>query len=626
LFERDFLMSNSNYWSGVLENRYSRRRALAGSAGIALGAAALAACGGGGKSSSRSGGASGLLTQPEDTTKKAVRGGILPDTQIHDVAGFDPQHGTVIAGYGIFWACCSQFLRVKPAIYPNESQNEPLPDMAESWEWSPDLLTLTMKLRQGAGWAPQAPVNGRPVTIEDIAYTWKRYGEVGDARSTYFNSLNPEAPILSMTTPDSRTFVFKLAFPFTPLLANFGYVAKNIKLLPVEADSEYDPRTTLMSAAHFYVDKYEPSVSIELKRNPNYYRKDVPFLDGISRPIITEYATQLAQFKAGRILGMGTFLGSPQVRGEDILQTKKDVPALNTYQTPVGGSVPTAYFGFKPQPPEKTPFRDVRVRQAWSMAIDRDPWINVMNNVDAFKAAGIPAETLWTTHLDDYTSGWYLDPHDKNFGPNAKYYFRDVAEAKKLLAAAGYPSGLTVTHTYSPSVNDAVARGVPIIDQMVAEAGFKIQDKVIDDATVARTIRDSRGDFEGIGTYTPSGRSRDPLELRADLYVKSPSGAGFLGFDAAGKGDFSGDPKLEAIILNARKETDPEKRKAAAHEFQRYLAQQFYSFPYPGLATGFVMAWPALKNFGVYRAPEAFVEDDSCLHYWIDKTLPPYAA
>jgi ABC-type transport system substrate-binding protein len=614
----------SSYWSSVLQSRHSRRRALAGSGGIALGAAFLAACGGD-SSSSSSGGASGLLSKPEDTTKKAVRGGILPDMQTSDLASFDPQFGTVIAGYGIFWVAASQFVRTKPGIYPNESDSEPQGDMAESWEWSPDLLTLTMKLRQGAGWAPQAPVNGRPVTIEDIAYTMQRYGQIGDARSTYFNNLNPDAPILNMTTPDSRTFVFKLAYPFTPLLANFGYVAKNIKLMPVEADGKYDPRATLMSAAHFYVEKHEPSVGIQLKRNPNYYLKDVPFLDGISRPIVTEYATQLAQFKSGNILGNNTFVGGRAIRAEDVLQTKRDVPALNIFETPVAGTI-NAFFGFKPQPPEKTPFRDVRVRQAFSMAMDRDAWINVMNNVDGFAAEGIPVKTLWGTHLDNYASGWYLDPHDKNFGPNAKYFFQDVAEAKKLLAAAGYPNGLPVSHSYAPGVNDAIIRGVPIVNQMAADAGFKVQDNVITDAEFARTIRDARGNFEGIGTYSPSGRSRDPLELTSDWYLNTPSGAGFLGFDAAGKGDFSGDPKLQAIIVNARKETDTEKRKAAAHEFQRYLAQQWYSFGYPGGASGFNMAWPALKNFGVYRISESFVEDDSALHFWIDKTLPPYTS
>jgi ABC-type transport system substrate-binding protein len=552
----------------------------------------------------------------------------LPDAQSSDLTSLDPQFQTVQAGYGIFWACCSHFVLAKPVLSPNEPEGGIMPDMAESWEWSPDFMTLTMKLRQGAGWAPQAPVNGRAVTIEDIAYTVKRYSETGDARSTYFNSLNPEAPIVNMTTPDSKTFVFKLAYPYTPLLESFSYVVKTIKLMPVEADGKYDPRTTLMSAAPWYVDKYEPSVSIELKRNPNFYLKDVPFLDGISRPFITEYASQLAQFRAGRILGMGTFLGSPSVRAEDLIQTKRDVPAVNMYQAPVTGA-PTAFFGFKPEPAEKTPFRDVRVRQAWSMAMDRDAWINVISNVDGLEAQGLPVQTRWTTHLTDYSGGWYLDPHDKNFGPNAKYYFRDVAEAKKLLAAAGYPNGLTVTHTYAPGVSDAIRRGVPIINQMSADAGFKTQDNVVEDAQVARTIRDARGAFEGFGTYGPSGRSRDPLEQRADLYVKTPGGAGFLGFDKAGKGDFSGDPDLEAIILKARRETDQEKRKTAAQEFQRYLAQQWYSFPYPGGASGFTMAWPALKNFSVYRsgaAGAAYGEDQSALHFWIDKTLPPYGA
>src|SRR5262245_15037496 len=115
-----------SYWSGVVDSRFSRRRALAGSAGVALGAAALAACGGGKSSSksSSSGTASGLITKPEDTTKRAVRGGTLLDAQVHDVAGFDPHQGTVIAGYGLYWTCCSQFVKVKPGIYPNASQGD----------------------------------------------------------------------------------------------------------------------------------------------------------------------------------------------------------------------------------------------------------------------------------------------------------------------------------------------------------------------------------------------------------------------------------------------------------------------------------------------------------------------
>jgi hypothetical protein len=69
-------------------------------------------------------------------------------------------------------------VRCKPGVL-QPTTYEVKGDMAESWEWSPDGLTLSMKLRQGAGWGPMAPVNGRPVTIEDVKFTWDRFGQMG---------------------------------------------------------------------------------------------------------------------------------------------------------------------------------------------------------------------------------------------------------------------------------------------------------------------------------------------------------------------------------------------------------------------------------------------------------------
>jgi ABC-type transport system substrate-binding protein len=70
-------------------------------------------------------------------------------------------------------------------------------DLAESWEWSPDGLKLTMKIRPN-GWAPLPPLNGRPVTMEDILWTMQRFFKEGSNRADYLNSLNPQAPVLDV--------------------------------------------------------------------------------------------------------------------------------------------------------------------------------------------------------------------------------------------------------------------------------------------------------------------------------------------------------------------------------------------------------------------------------------------
>lgn len=208
-------MTNS-YWSRVLNGRANRRRVLAAAGAASLGSAFLAACGG--KESSV--GTSGLLTKPVDSTKAARRGGTFHSYKNLDAANLDPAvtHTTALTplnrGYG-------KLFYVKPG-YLQPSTFEVAGDVCDSWEWSPDGLTLTAKLRQGVGFAPLPPVNGRNLDVGDIAYAFKRYAEIGSNRSDYFNSLNPDAPITSVTTPDTRTVVIKMASPTVGIIARLG--------------------------------------------------------------------------------------------------------------------------------------------------------------------------------------------------------------------------------------------------------------------------------------------------------------------------------------------------------------------------------------------------------------------
>src|SRR5262249_49445102 len=122
--------------------------------------------------------------------------------------------------------------------------------------------------------------------------------------------------------------------------------------------------------------------------------------------------------------------------------TKKDVPALNMYKY-INASNNTSFImrmGWQDINGKKSPFLDQRVRQAMSMAIDRDAYIDAFSNVSKFVADGLPGDTYYHTSMG-YIPGVTLDPRSKDFGPNAKYYTRDLQAAKQLLSAAGYPSG-----------------------------------------------------------------------------------------------------------------------------------------------------------------------------------------
>src|SRR5436189_3146439 len=154
------------YWSTILERRIGRRRAVAGTGATAAGALFPAACGGSG---SDKGSKSSLVSTPADTLKQAKRGGVLKDRNFGDPPSLDVIQATVSwnpFGFGVY----SSLVQPAPG-YLKLPGEDLLPDIAESWETSPDGMTLTLKIRQNVKWHNKAPLNGRAMTVDDIVYS-----------------------------------------------------------------------------------------------------------------------------------------------------------------------------------------------------------------------------------------------------------------------------------------------------------------------------------------------------------------------------------------------------------------------------------------------------------------------
>src|SRR4051812_46502494 len=179
--------------------------------------------------------------------------------------------------------------------------------------------------------------------------------------------------------------------------------------MPKESDSGFDPRNDMIGTGPFYVDKYTPSVGFTLKRHPEYWDKDYALVDTVETPIVSEYSAALAQFKAGNIYSFGSYRSIPIINPEDVLPTKREVPKILIYQgelTSAGLIGTKMSFGWL----GKSPFLDERVRQAFSMAMDRDLYLDTFFNVSAFQKEGLPVDTFWNSHLQaEYLNGW-LDP------------------------------------------------------------------------------------------------------------------------------------------------------------------------------------------------------------------------
>ena len=87
-----------------------------------------------------------------------------------------------------------------------------------------------------------------------------------------------------------------------------------------------------------------------------------------------------------------------------------------------------------------------------------------------------------------------------------------------------------------------------------------------------------------------------------------------------GKGDFSGDREIEDMVMKARGEFDTEKRRQTVFEVQRLAGKKQYILNFPGSATLFLVAWPAIKNANVYRGGTAPADS----YEWLDQNEPPF--
>jgi ABC-type transport system substrate-binding protein len=632
---------NANYWEKTLNRRLTRRRSLGAVIGGTAAAAFLAACGGddddsGGSGASSGGGSSsggssgggggtqdsGLLATREDTSSQAVKGGTFITTNAAEPSTFDP-HFLTLPGAAAVSLIYNKLFGITPGILETTS-GEIEPDLAESWEYSPDHLTLTVKIRQNAGTPPeQEPLMGRNLDAEDVLYSWNRWGEVGNASADLFNSKNPAAPVLSLEATDTNTIVLKLAKPSASLQATLAsQLQGQFFILPREAESEYDPRSEPKGAGAYYLAEHIPSSRLIYRRNPNSY-DSLSYPDEIDTPIITETSQVNAQLAAGQIY-THYFPVSP----DNVLVIKGDAPDISLYQTDIANVGVTVFFGFKADS-EKSHFRDVRFRQAFSMSMDRDLYADVIGNVSKFGDEGLEVRTAWNAALDpDDYAGWWLDPQGSDFGENAKYYEHNIAEAKKLLTAAGYPDGADVVanyiggNGYGPTYN---ARLQPILG-MAADAGFRFDEQVQNyEGNWPDEFRDSHGYFDGLAfRLTPV-----PAEPRDALFsLYNQAGSLNYGFDPDGKGitsqagPYNGDPTCDELTSKLRVTFDTGEAISIAHELQRYLGKQQYFHRALASATSFDVAWPCVRNYSVFNG---LSWGYLWKRFWIDETRAPLA-
>jgi ABC-type transport system substrate-binding protein len=620
-----------SYWNRVLSQRLSRRRAIVATGGGAAGAAFLAACGGsdnGGVGSGR-GDASGLLASIDDELSRARTGGRFVWPNNREPVHFDGKaQGQVQLNHhnGLAYEA---LVRNKPGIGEPSTFTESLPELATSWEISPDGLQYTFKIRQGVKFHNKPPINGRVLDAEDVSITWEKYENATTPNNAPANSnrRNPAAPVLSIRATDAQTVVMRLNEPSSYMLQHLASMVTGEigSIYPKEAGDSFRAEMDQIGTGPFILQEFRPSVSISYRRNPEHWDNEQGFLDELLFPLLPENAAQQAQLRNGT-------LSSMVVPAEDILPTKRDIPALSMYSVTLANTSPGAMmrFGWLPIDGQRSPFLDKRVRQALSMSFDRETHIDAFSNVSRFQSEGLPVETYWHSAMG-YVPEVHLDPRDQSkFGPNARYYEYNVEEGRRLIDAArsayGGPFPAIPSHQVQAVFGPVYVQECEVMDQYARDIGLVVNTTPIDyNLAYLPNFVTKQGQFSGMLYGIGAVTSQHPIDYWVwRFYSKSGPTSGSLGFGGpdGSRGDMSGDPELDRLIERGKAETNPTALIEIIHDLQRVAAEQAYTVARPGFADSFQLAWPQVRNFATFQGDTrvTLAGTHGINNYWIDES------
>ncbi len=330
-------------------------------------------------------------TEPESLDPALVSG--YPEHQIY-MGLFD---GLVVADY--------ESLQASPAV-------------AERWEISSDGLTYTFYLREDAAWS-----DGVAITAQTVKDSWLRFlnpdtaaqytylmvdeGMVAGAGAYNSGEAGPEA--VQIAALDDHTFQVKLDRPrpfFIDMLSHFAFAIYPLHAIKEFGDAWTRPDNIVVNGP-FTLDVWIPQDRIELVKNDTYWDADAVQLDRVILYPIDDQNTALNLFLDGQVDWI-----------QDVAPVRLDEMKVHPDHQANAAFV-TYYYEFNN---ELEVFQDVRVRQALSMAIDRQELVTRVSRGDQFPAYGIT-------------------PPLPGVYPAVVGFEEDYDKARELLAEAGYPGG-----------------------------------------------------------------------------------------------------------------------------------------------------------------------------------------
>jgi peptide/nickel transport system substrate-binding protein len=425
------------------------------------------------------------------------------------------------------------------ALVDTDGQSRLIPGLALSWKPIADDI-WEFKLRPGVTFH-----NGKPFTADDVAFTFERIPAVVNSPGSYSTYIYS---IAKVDIPDPLTLRLHTKGPDPLLPASLSQVWILSRATHTGASTEdFNSGKLAIGTGPFRVASVQFGNKVELDRNDAYWGEKSPWQHVTYRQITNE-ATRSASLLAGDVdfidqvptADVARMRADPHVRLSEADSLRVIYIAMDQMRT---GSSPdiTDNDG---KPLDRNPLMDVRVRRALSLAIDRDAEV-------ARVMEGVASPTI--QYMASGTYGYVPDL----LPPRA-----DPAEARRLLAEAGYPQGFRIT-LHGP--NDRYPNDHKIV-QAVAQMWTRVgvRTTVETQPYAVFITRASRQEFSAflVSWGTPTGEPSAGLRSTVATYDQK------LGLGSVNRARYS-NPEFDQQLLAASRVLDDAKREAMLQQATR---------------------------------------------------------
>jgi peptide/nickel transport system substrate-binding protein len=517
----------------------------------------------------------GSLAAPAPASGQATetprRGGVLLAAIAADAPSLDPHQETTFATIELVAPLYSTLLQIDPLSYPKV-----IGDLATEWKIAADGLAYTFKIRQGVRFH-----DGSPLTATDVKATYDKI--VFPPEGVRSVRKNAYSTIASVEAPDPSTVVFKLKFPSASLFSN---LASPWNVIYPKKYLDKDPnyfKLNVVGSGPFKFKSYTRGTTFEGERNPDYFIKDRPYLDGYKFYVSTETSVRAAALRSGR--AWIEFRTMPLAEVDAIRKTLGDKVVVQ--ETPA-----TGLFGIAMNQTVK-PFTDVRVRKALTLAFDRYTAGRVLYPLASLRDVG---------GLMRPATEWAMSEAELQKLPG---FGRDMeknrAEARRLLAEAGYPNGFKVV-LKNRNIKIPYQDFAVFVIQEWRKVGVEAEHRPLETAAWFADGRDTAS-FELIinGTFN----YMDDPDLFLERYTTR---------DSNNWGRFS-DPRIDDLFARQTRALDPSERKRLVNELEKIVLENAYHIP--GLWwRRAVVHWAKVKN---YVAPPNHYSNQKLQDVWLSE-------